>query len=159
MYTYAFIVISIDYICTTKTCFIYSHKYHWAITLSISKGYKMMLAAWKHTLRNCHITNSICTQMSTNQISMSWDTVTDHGLRSSIWMVLICGVYIPSHVYTSSISKGLSHRGQSDGILPKGPYLPCLRMADRALLAGYPQLLLSQSSCPSIPFYSNFRPI
>ena len=27
----------------------------------------------------------------------------------------------------------------SIGILPKGPYPPCLRMADRALLAGYPQ--------------------
>ena len=27
---------------------------------------------------------------------------------------------------------------QYDGILPKGPYLPCLRLADRALLAGYP---------------------
>ena len=26
-----------------------------------------------------------------------------------------------------------------DGILPKGPYPPCLRMADRALLAGYPR--------------------
>ena len=26
-----------------------------------------------------------------------------------------------------------------DGILPKGPYPPCLRMADRALLAGYHQ--------------------
>ena len=25
-----------------------------------------------------------------------------------------------------------------EGILPKGPYPPCLRMADRALLAGYP---------------------
>ena len=25
-----------------------------------------------------------------------------------------------------------------DGILPKGPYPPCLRMVDRALLAGYP---------------------
>ena len=25
------------------------------------------------------------------------------------------------------------------GILPKGPYPPCLRMADRALLAGYPR--------------------
>ena len=25
-----------------------------------------------------------------------------------------------------------------DGILPKGPYQPCLHMADRALLAGYP---------------------
>ena len=29
-----------------------------------------------------------------------------------------------------------------DGILPKGPYTPCLRMADRALLAGYPRFLL-----------------
>ena len=26
-----------------------------------------------------------------------------------------------------------------DGILPKGPYPPCLRMANRALLAGYPR--------------------
>ena len=26
-----------------------------------------------------------------------------------------------------------------DGILPKGPYPPCLRMADMALLAGYPR--------------------
>ena len=27
-----------------------------------------------------------------------------------------------------------------EGILPKGPYPPCLCMADRALLAGYPRL-------------------
>ena len=26
-----------------------------------------------------------------------------------------------------------------EGILPKGPYPPCLRMANRALLAGYPR--------------------
>ena len=26
-----------------------------------------------------------------------------------------------------------------EGILPKMPYPPCLRMADRALLAGYPR--------------------
>ena len=34
----------------------------------------------------------------------------------------------------------LNHSDQVyiEGILPKGPYLPCLRMADRALLAGYP---------------------
>ena len=31
-----------------------------------------------------------------------------------------------------------------DFILPKGPYRPCLRMADRALLAGYPRYAL----CP-----------
>ena len=28
-----------------------------------------------------------------------------------------------------------------EGILPKGPYLPCVSMAGRALLAGYPQLM------------------
>ena len=35
----------------------------------------------------------------------------------------------------------LSYRGYPaiEGILPKGPYLPCLRMADGALLAGYPR--------------------
>ena len=29
-----------------------------------------------------------------------------------------------------------------DGILPKGPYPPCLRMTDRALLAGYPRCIV-----------------
>ena len=32
-----------------------------------------------------------------------------------------------------------------DGILPKGPYPPCLRMADRALLAGYPRYQFKQT--------------
>ena len=32
-------------------------------------------------------------------------------------------------------------RTQIEGILPKGPYLPCVSMADRALLAGYPRLI------------------
>ena len=36
-----------------------------------------------------------------------------------------------------------------DGILPKGPYPPCLRMADRALLAGYPRSVLCEISCPN----------
>ena len=30
------------------------------------------------------------------------------------------------------------------GILPKGPYPPCLRMADGALLAGYPRSISTQ---------------
>ena len=30
------------------------------------------------------------------------------------------------------------------GILPKGPYPPCLRMADRALLAGYPRYVVTR---------------
>ena len=32
-----------------------------------------------------------------------------------------------------------------EGVLTKGPYPPCLRMADRALLAGYPRLLSSNA--------------
>ena len=31
------------------------------------------------------------------------------------------------------------HYADLDGILPKGPYPPCLRMTDRGLLAGYPR--------------------
>ena len=31
---------------------------------------------------------------------------------------------------------------QIEGILPKGPFPPCLRMADRPLLAGYPQNMI-----------------
>ena len=33
------------------------------------------------------------------------------------------------------------HTPEFDGILPKGPYPPCLRMAARALLAGYPRII------------------
>ena len=36
------------------------------------------------------------------------------------------------------VGKGMATR-DVEGILPKGPYPPCLRMADRALLAGYPR--------------------
>ena len=36
-----------------------------------------------------------------------------------------------------------------EGILPKGPYPPCLRMADRALLAGYPRNVIPVVSLSS----------
>ena len=32
-----------------------------------------------------------------------------------------------------------------EGILPKGPYPPCLRMTDRGLLAGYPQFVSTRN--------------
>ena len=35
-------------------------------------------------------------------------------------------------------------RSYIEGILPKGPYPPCLRMAERALVAGYPRYVCSQ---------------
>ena len=43
---------------------------------------------------------------------------------------------------------------QIEGILPKGPYPPCLRMADRALLAGYPRNInrTLRQMIPSMPY-------
>ena len=43
------------------------------------------------------------------------------------------------HVY---IFNKMSYCTYFDGILPKGPYPPCLRMADRALLAGCPRFVI-----------------
>ena len=41
-----------------------------------------------------------------------------------------------------------------DGILPNGPYPPCLRMADRALLAGYPRCV--RKIVPDFMFHNLF---
>ena len=47
---------------------------------------------------------------------------------------------------------------QIDGILTKGPYPPCLHMADRALWAGYPRNIEGMSGqdthLPTAPHYS-----
>ena len=37
---------------------------------------------------------------------------------------------------------GMAYQSHIKGILPKGPYLPCISMAGRALLAGYPRYLI-----------------
>ena len=43
-----------------------------------------------------------------------------------------------------------------DGILPKGPYPPCLRMADRALLTGHPRHM-ENISCRDIIIFPTCR--
>ena len=56
-------------------------------------------------------------------------------------VVLLCYVMFATLnvlIYFEEPCKYVEH---IDGILPKGPYPPCLRMADRALLAGYPRYL------------------
>ena len=40
----------------------------------------------------------------------------------------------------------LNEHPDIDGILPKGPYPPCLRMADKALLGGYPRYFYTNST-------------
>ena len=47
------------------------------------------------------------------------------------------------HIYILKYGKAIKYqnvgKADIDGILPKGRYPPCLSMADRALLAGYPR--------------------
>ena len=43
-----------------------------------------------------------------------------------------------------------------EGILPKGPYLPCVRVAGRALLAGYPRHQLDDTHWYAFLFFKTF---
>ena len=52
-------------------------------------------------------------------------------LRCIEWQLFVSDIILKYH-QQRSIQK-------LDGILPNGPYPPCLRRADRALLAGYPR--------------------
>ena len=69
-------------------------------------------------------------------------------MKLAIWFptvpALLCLLWYwePLSFYSNS-SQYTSH---IDGIRPKGPYQSCLRMADRALLAGYPRYLVCEGS-------------
>ena len=64
------------------------------------------------------------------------------GLRQIILILSTAYVYLYSKTnrwFDMLIMQVYIHK-EFDGILPKGPYPPCLRMADRALLTGYPRI-------------------
>ena len=44
-----------------------------------------------------------------------------------------------SHLEAADMEYHIIDNMQVYGVLPKGPYLPCVSMAGRALLAGYPR--------------------
>ena len=48
--------------------------------------------------------------------------------------------------YSSTASLQMLMAWHVDGVLPIGPYPPCFRMADRALLAGYPRFISGVTS-------------
>ena len=52
--------------------------------------------------------------------------------NSRAWKIMLC-------LTTGNLVLGNAY---IEGILPKGPYLPCVSMAGRALLAGYPRYAL-----------------
>ena len=68
-------------------------------------------------------------------------TKAPHGLGNVIPSLLhpIHTITRPSNARLCSTYNKNNERTQVDGILPKGPCLPCLRMADMALLAAYPR--------------------
>ena len=95
--------------------------------------------------------------------SPRWVIIDFHDVQSQFSSVQLSAFYFLKNVYSScdwkakNISQVINlqyfcmdtpeHRRLvhscthvTDGILPKGPYPPCLCMADKALLAGYPRL-------------------
>ena len=60
------------------------------------------------------------------KISFSQGFLDNYTIESPVYVYLI--QYVRITVMISNM----------EGILPKGPYPPCLHMADRTLLAGYP---------------------
>ena len=68
------------------------------------------------------------------------------------WLAAIASaiILVPWHIVKSMQliwrSNTCRFHLQIEGILPKGPYLPCVSMAGRALLAGYPRKLEVQMS-------------
>ena len=67
------------------------------------------------------------------KIKLLWFLMCSYGF---IWLILSCN--------------DLAQRSHIEDILPKGPYLPCLHMADRALLAGYPRFMHQRTRLPFI---------
>ena len=69
------------------------------------------------------------------------------GLRNSWIELLELAILLPKDESLHYCLRGGEGRGYAtaleashiDGVLPKGPYPPCLRKADRALVAGYPR--------------------
>ena len=75
-----------------------------------------------------------------NDISLMWSYINLDLENTQIW----CGITRGLELYSS-----LWHcwcEPHVEGILPKGPYLPCVSMASRVLLAGYPRCM--SEKCP-----------
>ena len=59
-----------------------------------------------------------------------------------IWVIKVHYRYITKLIDSRARTAGCKVVMNVDDILLKGPYPPCLRMADRAFLAGYPRYVL-----------------
>ena len=90
-------------------------------------------------------------------------------LQIQIYLIYFESLYLSSFVRFAKLKTSrklwLSPNclAYSDGILPKGPYPPCLHMADRALLAGYHRYhSLALNKCRTLLYtaltYNSFCP-
>ena len=58
-----------------------------------------------------------------------------------MWGVVLTYLDVVTYKYISELGLRWLRQWHFEGILPKGPYLPCVSMAGRALLAGYPRFV------------------
>ena len=101
----------------------------------------------------------------------------EHIIVNQICRKYVVGFYTPHKMTLHITLPCLSCLGESyvgtwllqgmvsdiDGILPKGPYLPCVSMAGRALSAGYHrygywQMIMNMDQFPSLCWLKSFGP-
>ena len=71
--------------------------------------------------------------------------VLEYHERNKMYVICHTHIYIALDFMVTYVELHGDHFAstQLEGILAKGPYLPCVSMAGRALLAGYPRTFLS----------------
>ena len=90
-----------------------------------------------------HIGN---TQIMISNEQIIWPHWQSFGFDPAVLLVIHKQYYVtvPMDIavvtqYCQQLSNQCFIKAYIEGILPKGPYLPCVSMAGRALLAGYPR--------------------
>ena len=94
------------------------------VTIIVCKSVRFTYA--HHCIVLIHLVSMLITQMS-------WTSIEINKIWGNNYMVVNWKKSDPWLIWDKPWHLDI------DGILPKGPYPPCLRMAGRALLAGYPR--------------------
>ena len=103
-------------------------------TISLLPLCKVIWRHWTYKMPVRYILSSVRVRLSIfSQLSI----IQYKGLCVFSWPIFLVMI---ERIYTLSY-----YHQQIDGIMQKGPYPPCLRMADKALLAGYPRLIRSMN--------------
>ena len=105
------------------------------LEFEINNGMQI-LYEWAQNQMRVHITSIIINPLSAiPYINEAWILSRMFPYMHINWLYYAVGLVLNVQLF-------VNYSSYVDGILPDGPYTPGLRMADRALLAGYPRCII-----------------